>query len=85
MKIHQHVLFKAGLSVVDCKTVIMAVQAVDQGLNRRFIEVAQVRCGLARFLSEHDCLRIDQSESINDNFTLDGLNRVYNNSNCTRI
>lgn len=54
----------------------MTVQAVDKSLDRWFVEMTQVRCGLARFLAHDNCLRCDESEGINDDFALDGLDGI---------
>jgi len=35
--------------------------------------VADVGCGLAWFLAEHESLRVDQAECVNDDFALYGL------------
>lgn len=49
----------------------MAVKSVDEGLDRGLVEVTQVRCGLTRFLAEHEGLRIDETEGVNDDLALD--------------
>jgi len=62
----------------------MSVQAVDEGLDRRLVEMSQVRSTLSGFLAEHERLWVNQTESINDNLALDGLNRIDNHCNSPR-
>lgn len=54
----------------------MAVEAVYQGLDGGLIEVAEVRGCLAGFLAEHEGLRVDEAERIDDDFALNGLDGV---------
>lgn len=44
----------------------------------------QIGSGLARLLPKHQRLWVDEAEGVDDDFTLDGLDRVDNNGNCTR-
>lgn len=53
---------------------------MDESLDRRFIEMSQVRCTLARLLSKHEGLWVDEAESINDDLSFNGLDRVDHNS-----
>ena len=62
----------------------MSVEAVDERLNGRFVQVTQVRCALTWLLSKHERLWVDESEGINDNLALDGLDGVNNNGNGSR-
>lgn len=62
----------------------MTVQAVDECLDRGLVEVADVGSGLARLLTEHKCLWVDEAESINDDFALYGLNGVNDDSDGAR-
>jgi len=57
----------------------MSVEAVNQSLNRRLVEMAQVRCTLARFLSEHKRLWVDDTESIDNDFSFHRLYGIYHN------
>lgn len=54
---------------------------MNECLNGRLVQVSQIRCALSWFLSQHERLWIDESESIDDNFTLYGLDRIYHYSN----
>lgn len=54
----------------------MPVQTMYEGLYARFVQVAQVTRRLARFLAEHERLRVDKAESIDDDFAFDGLDGV---------
>lgn len=40
MKVHEHVLFEGGFAVVDANAVVVAIEAVNQRLNGRLVEVA---------------------------------------------
>ena len=62
----------------------MSVETMNEGLDGRLVEMTQVRCALTRFLTKHKRLRVDESESIDDNLSLDGLNGINNNGNSSR-
>ena len=47
VEVHQHPLFQLVLAVVDGDGVVVAVEAVDQSLDRRLLEVTQHGCGLS--------------------------------------
>lgn len=53
VEVHEHILFQGSLAVVNADAVVVAVQAVDEGLDGGLVEVSQVRCALPRFLT-HD-------------------------------
>lgn len=76
VQVHKHVLFERSLSVVDADGVVVAIQTVDKGLDRGFVQMANVRCGLAGLVTHHESLRVDQAEGVNDNLALDGLYRI---------
>lgn len=84
VQVHQHVLLKPCLAVVDSDAVVVTVQAVDEGLNRRLIQMTQVGCCLPGLLAHDDGLGLNESEGINDDLALDGLNGVNDNSDSTR-
>ena len=63
----------------------MSVEAVYQSLNRRFVKMSQVRCTLAWLLTKHERLWVDETESINDDFALDGLDGIYHDCDGARI
>ena len=42
--------------------------------------MSDVGCGLPGFLSEHECLRVDEAESVDDDLALDRLNGVDDHS-----
>ena len=83
VQIHQHVLLKSRFAVVDPDAVVMSVQAVDQGLDRWLVQVTQVRCCLPGFLTHDDGLRLNQSEGVDNDLALHGLDRVNDNCNST--
>ncbi len=76
MQVHQHILLEPRLAIVDADAVVMSVQAVDQRLDRRLVQVAQIRRRLPRLMAHHERLRVDQPEGVDDHFALDGLDRV---------
>lgn len=42
MQVHEHVFFERGFAVVDADAVVVAVEAVDQGLDGGFVQVTEV-------------------------------------------
>lgn len=71
MEVHQHVFLESSFPVVDADAVVVAVQPVDESLYGGFVEMTDVRCSLSWFVAHHQGLRIDQTESINDNLSFD--------------
>lgn len=47
-----------------------------EGLYTRFIQMPQVGRGLPGFLAQHEGLRVDEAEGVDDDFALDGLDGV---------
>ena len=45
-------------------------------LDRWFLQMTQVRGRLTRLLAQHDHLRVDGSEGVNDDLALDGLDWI---------
>ena len=45
-------------------------------MNGWFVEMAEIRGCLPRFLTHHKCLRVYEAEGIDDDFAFDGLDRV---------
>lgn len=84
VQIHQHVLLQPRLPIVDRDAVVVAVETVDESLDRGFVQVAQVRGCLPWFLAHHDRLGLNETESINDNLALHRLDRVDDNGHGTR-
>lgn len=54
----------------------MPVQAVDEGLDGRFVEVTEIAGTLAGLLAKHQGLGVDQSERVDDDLALDGLDGI---------
>lgn len=77
VQVHEHVLFEARLAVLDADAVVVAVQAVDERLDGRFVQVPKVGGGLAGFLAHHEGLRVDETEGVDDDFAFNGLDRVH--------
>lgn len=84
MEVHQHVFLERRLAVVDANTIIMSVETVNKCLDRWLVEMTQVGCALSRLLSEHEGLWVNESECINNDLTLDGLNGIDDNCNSSR-
>lgn len=76
MQVHQHVLLKPRLAVVNPDTVVVSVQSMNEGLDRRFVQMTQVGCCLPGLLAHDDGLGLDKTESIDDDLTLDGLDGI---------
>lgn len=53
---------------------------MDKSLDRGLVEMSQVRCTLARFLTKHERLWVDEAESIDDDLAFDGLYGIDHNS-----
>jgi len=66
-------------------TVVLPVQVVYQGLYARLVEVTHVARRLSRLLTRHDGGRRNSSESVDDDFTSHGLDRVDNDSHRSRV
>lgn len=76
VQVHQHVLLEGRLAVVDADRVVVAVEAVDEGLDRGLVEVADVGRGLAGLVAHHERLRVDEAEGVDDDLALDRLDGV---------
>ena len=48
-------------------------------LNGRFVEVTKIAGGLSRFLAHHECLWVDKSEGIDNDFAFDRLYGIDDN------
>jgi len=66
-------------------TVVLPVQVVHQGLYAGLVEVSHVTRCLSRLLARHDGGGRNSSESVDDDFTSHGLNRVDNDSHRSRV
>lgn len=54
----------------------MSVEAVDEGLDGRFVDVADVGGSLTRLIASNNGLRLDEPEGVDDNLSFHRLNRV---------
>ncbi len=63
----------------------MSVEAVDQRLDGRLVEMAQVGCALSGLLAKHKGLWVDQPEGIYDDFALDRLDGIDDDCNSPGI
>ena len=54
---------------------------MDEGLNRGFVEVADVGGGLTGFVAHHQGLWVDEAEGVDDDLALDGLDGVDDDGN----
>jgi hypothetical protein len=63
----------------------MSVEAVNKGLYRWLVDVADVRSGLPSLTACNESMGVDKTESINDNLSLHTLNGVNHNGDRTRV
>ena len=63
----------------------MSVESVDESLDRWLVEVADVGCRLAWLLAGHERLWVDQAEGINNDLSLDRLNRINDDGDCSWV
>ena len=77
VQIHEHLFFEFIFSIINDNGIVVAVQSVNEGLNTRFLQVSDVGGGLAGLLSHHHELRINESEAVDDDLALDGLDGVH--------
>jgi hypothetical protein len=66
-------------------TVILPVQIVHQSLYARLVEVSDVTRRLSGFLARHDGGWGNGTEGVDNDFPSNGLNRVDDDSHCSRI
>lgn len=85
VEVHKHRLFELGHAVVDGDGVVGAVETMKEGLDVRFLDMADVGGGLARFLTSDECSVGNEPECINDDLALDGLDGIYDDSDSTGI
>lgn len=78
MEVEQHLLLKFVFTIADINGIVVPIEVVNEGLDRGFVQVSEVRSGLTRFLPQHHQLRVDEAEGVNHNFPLDTLDRVHN-------
>lgn len=57
----------------------MSVESVDECLDGWLVEVADVGSRLAWLLAGHEGLWVDETESVDDDLSLYGLNRINDN------
>lgn len=63
----------------------MTVQAVDEALDARFVQVSDIGSRLSRLLSQYDGVGVNQPESINNDLSRHGLNGVDDDGHSTRL
>lgn len=85
MQVHQHRLFKVRLAVIHHDRIIVPIQPMDEGLDARFVDLSDIRRRLPGLLASKDGLWTDETESVNHNFTLHGLNGVDHYGDRTRV
>lgn len=56
-----------------------------ESLDRGLVQMTNVTCRLPGFLTSHDGLRVDGSESVNDDFASYRLNWVDHDGDCSRV
>ena len=70
VQVHQHVLFQSCLPVVDRNAVVVAVETMNEGLNRRLVQVTQIGRCLPGLLAHYNSLRLNETERIDDHLAL---------------
>ena len=63
----------------------MPVESMDKGLNRRFVDMPNVRRCLSRLLALEDRGGVDESEGINHDFPLHRLYGIDDDGNRPRV
>lgn len=66
LELGQHALLAGVLAEVDGDGVVVAVDAVDEALDGRLVQVAGVGRRLAGLVSEHDRFGVDQPKGVDD-------------------
>mmetsp|Transcript_10239 Transcript_10239/g.21461 ORF Transcript_10239/g.21461 Transcript_10239/m.21461 type:complete len:286 (+) Transcript_10239:190-1047(+) len=77
IQIHEHLLLQLILPVINHNRIIMPIQPMNQCLNRRFMQMPNIRGSLPRLLPQHHQLGINQPKTIDDHLPLDRLNRIH--------
>jgi hypothetical protein len=85
VEVHEHLLFQFILAVVNDNAVVMTVQAMDECLDRRLLQMANIAGRLTRLVTEHHQLWIDQAKAVNDDFALDRLDRIDHQCHSSRM
>ena len=73
------------LPIRDSHRVVVPVQPVDQRLDRRLVQTAQIRGGLPRLLAEHHRLRTDAPKRVDHDLTLHRLDRIDHHRHGPRV
>lgn len=76
VQIHEHVLLESRFPVGNSNAVVVAIQTVNQSLDGGLVQMTQVGGCLAGLLAHDNGLGLDETESINNDLALYGLNRV---------
>mmetsp|Transcript_24751 Transcript_24751/g.57698 ORF Transcript_24751/g.57698 Transcript_24751/m.57698 type:complete len:266 (-) Transcript_24751:471-1268(-) len=85
MQVHQHLFFQFVLTIINDNRIIMSVEAMNQSLNRRFLQMTNIGRGLSWLLSQHHQLGIDQAKAINHHLAFDGLDGIHHESDSSRV
>ena len=83
MQVEKHSLLLLGLPNTDGNTVVMSVETVNKGLNRRLVQMASIRGCLARLLAHHwrhtlELTRTIQRRSLTDALRIDQAESIDN-------
>ena len=81
----QHPLLQRVLAVVDGDRVVVPVEAVDEGLDRGFVQVPQIGRRLPRLLPQHHGLRVDEPERVDHDFAAHRLDGVDDDRDGARV
>ena len=77
MQIHEHVLLELCLPVVHRNRVIVPVEAVNESLDGRFVDMTDIGCSLAGLLAGNYRLWLNEAEGVDNDlalYRLDGVN-----------
>lgn len=73
VQVHQHRLLKVRLAIINGNRVVVPIKSVNECLYRGFIDVTNVRGRLPGFATGNDGVRVDETKSIDNDFSFDRL------------
>lgn len=82
---NSYLFLQLVLAVVNDNGVVMAVETMNQRLDGRLVQVANVGGGLAGLLIEEHQLRVDGAEGVNHDLALDGLDGINHHGHSTLV
>ena len=76
VKVHQHCLLELRFPVVNRDRIVVPVEAMDERLDGGLVDMPDIRRRLTRLKPLQDHGGIDQSEGVDHDLALHGLDRV---------